>query len=76
MKTSKHIDVLNIDVEGAELKVMDGFSFVKRKPTLVIIETHKGQYGKDFHAEEIFNLMSYFGYEEIQSDGLNSIFKI
>lgn len=76
IKTTKHIDVLNIDVEGAELKVLEGFSLNKRNPTLLIIETHLGQAGKDFHAKEIYDLLNFFGYSEIQSDGLNSIFKI
>jgi FkbM family methyltransferase len=34
------IDFLNIDVEGADLKVLEGLSFDKFKPELVCIEIH------------------------------------
>ena len=34
----KSIDVLSIDVEGSELKVLKGLNFDKYKPKLIIVE--------------------------------------
>jgi len=34
----RHIDILSLDVEGAELEVLEGFSFDQYKPRVVIIE--------------------------------------
>ena len=36
--TFKEIDVLSIDVEGFELKVLNGLDFTKYKPKVIIIE--------------------------------------
>ena len=71
---TKHIDVLSIDVEGAEIKVLEGFSVDIRKPTLIILETHEGQEGKDYNNIEIDAIMRRNKYEKIQTDGLNSIY--
>lgn len=34
----RHIDILSLDVEGAELEVLEGFSLEHYKPTIIIIE--------------------------------------
>ena len=71
-------DLLCIDVEGAELEVLEGFSICKWIPRLVIVETHDGNpdIRRSFHAEKI---NKYFkethSYELIFKDGLNSIFE-
>ena len=36
----KYIDFLDIDVEGADFKVLEGLSFEKFKPKLICVEIH------------------------------------
>ena len=67
-------ELISIDVEGAELKVLNGWDIDKYRPKMVIIETHKGQSGKDYNAPEIYRILESHGYSEIQCDTLNSIF--
>ena len=50
-KDSK-IDLLDIDVEGADLKVLKGLSFGKFKPELVCVEIH----AKEIEKSDIYNL--------------------
>jgi|688.fasta_scaffold668051_2 FkbM family methyltransferase len=35
------IDFFSLDVEGYELKVLQGFNFEKYKPTFILVESHK-----------------------------------
>ena len=69
-------EVLSIDVEGAELQVLQGFDIEYWKPQMVIIETHEGNVDsrKSFHAVEINKYFSDFSYVKIQVDGLNTIY--
>ena len=39
--TDKKIDLLDIDVEGADLKVLKGFTIEKFKPELICVEIHE-----------------------------------
>lgn len=38
IKDLKHIDVLSIDIEGGELKALQGFNLNKYKPKLIVVE--------------------------------------
>ncbi len=69
-------DVLSIDVEGAELEVLDGISFKKWRPRLVIVETGKDHPVESFHihTEEIERRMLAAGFREIYFDAINSIY--
>ena len=51
-KDSK-IDFLDIDVEGADLKVLEGLSFDKFKPELVCVEIH----AKEIKKSAIYNFL-------------------
>ena len=51
-KDSK-IDLLDIDVEGADLKVLRGLSFDKFKPELVCVEIH----AKEIEKSDIYNFL-------------------
>ena len=62
-KDSK-IDLLDIDVEGADLKVLRGLSFDKFKPELVCVEIHE----KEIEKSDIYNFLidktiNYYGQE-------------
>ena len=45
--SDKEIDFLDIDVEGADFKVLKGINFKRFKPKLICIEIHKKNYKKD-----------------------------
>lgn len=69
-KKSK-IDFLDIDVEGADLKVLKGLSFDKFKPELICIEIHE----KEVQLSEIYKFLVDKKYELIWSGIFSHIFK-
>ena len=69
-KDSK-IDLLDIDVEGADLKVLRGLSFDKFKPELVCVEIHK----KEIEKSDIYNFLIDKNYKLLWSGVFSHIFK-
>ena len=69
-KNSK-IDFLDIDVEGADLKVLEGLSFDKFKPELVCVEIHSIEIKKS----DIYNFLVDKNYELLWSGVFSHIFK-
>ena len=69
-KKSK-VDFLDIDVEGADLKVLKGLSFDKFKPELICIEIHE----KEVELSEIYKFLVDKKYELIWSGVFSHIFK-
>ena len=69
--TDKKLDLLDIDVEGADLKVLKGFNFEKFKPELICVEIHE----KDIKNSEIYKYLSNFSYELVWSGVFSHIFK-
>ena len=69
-KNSK-IDLLDIDVEGADLKVLRGLSFEKFKPELVCVEIH----AKGIKKSNIYNFLIDKNYELLWSGVFSHIFK-
>ena len=65
------IDFLNIDVEGADLEVLEGLSFDKFKPELICLEIHD----KEVKKSEIYNFLINKNYELICSGIFSHIFK-
>lgn len=72
----REFDLLCIDVEGAEMQVLDGLDFKRYEPYMLIIETHEGNVDnrKSFHAGTINDYMAHMPYRKIQFDGLNTIY--
>jgi FkbM family methyltransferase len=70
------IDLLVVDVEGMELKVLAGFNVPKYLPTMIIIEAHEQHHleAMRFNAKEINELLYHFGYTRIYSDDINNIY--
>jgi FkbM family methyltransferase len=68
-KNSK-IDFLDIDVEGADLKVLEGLSFDKFKPELVCVEIH----AKEIKKHDIYNFLIDRNYELYWSGVFSHIF--
>ena len=65
------IDFLDIDVEGADLKVLEGLSFDKFKPELVCVEIHSIEIKKS----DIYNFLVDKNYELLWSGVFSHIFK-
>ena len=65
------IDLLDIDVEGADFKVLEGFSIEKYKPELICVEIHQ----KNMKESLISKYLDDFKYELIWSGVFSHIFK-
>ena len=65
------IDFLDIDVEGADLKVLEGLSFDKFKPELVCVEIH----AKEIKQSAIYNFLIGKNYGLLWSGVFSHIFK-
>ena len=68
---NKKIDLLDIDVEAADLKVLQGLSFEKFKPELICIEIHE----KNLKESETFKFLKDYNYELIWSGVFSHIFR-
>ena len=67
----KKIDFLDIDVEGADFKVLQGLSFEKFKPEVICVEIHD----KNIKESKTFKLLSDYKYDLIWSGVFSHIFK-
>lgn len=67
------IDILSIDVEGHELKVLDGFNIDKYKPSYMIIE-HTNQF-KGNGENDVCSKLKCFGYQVIYRTQSNLVMK-
>ena len=65
------IDLLDIDVEGADFKVLEGFSIEKYRPELICIEIHQ----EKIKESKISKFLHNFEYELIWSGIFSHIFK-
>ena len=65
------IDFLDIDVEGADLKVLEGLSFDKFKPELVCVEIH----AKEIKQSDIYKFLVDKDYELLWSGVFSHIFR-
>lgn len=54
---NREIDFLTIDVEGHELKVLEGLNFNKYKPKLIVLEFINTDY-KEFHQQKIDHIIN------------------
>ena len=64
------IDFLNIDVEGADFKVLDGLSFQKFNPELICVEIHD----KEIKESKIYNFLKDKNYQLIWSGVFSHLF--
>ncbi len=67
------VQFLNIDVEGAEKAVLEGFAFTKIRPWVVVIEANEPSSNRDVSQEWESMLLSK-GYEMVYYDGLNRFY--
>ena len=64
------IDFLNIDVEGADFKVLHGLSFQKFNPELICVEIHD----KEIKESKIYNFLKDKNYQLIWSGVFSHLF--
>lgn len=67
----KKIDFLDIDVEGADLDVLESLDFIKYSPELICVE----YIGEDKKNSDIFNFLKEKNYDNIWSGVFSHIFK-
>ena len=65
------IDFLDVDVEGADLLVLKGLNFSKRKPKLICIEIHQ----KNFKKHKIYRFLIKKKYKLIWQKSFSFLFK-
>ena len=69
---NKEIDLLDIDVEGADYQVLLGLNFEKYKPKLICIEIHNENLENDI----VYQFLSNKGYKHIWSGVFSHLFKL
>lgn len=71
-------EVLVIDVEGAETKVLEGFNIDRYMPKIVMIETHEELDDERLSvtAKHVNKIMFAHGYEKIYSNYINTVYCI
>ena len=67
----KKIDLLDIDAEGADLKVLQSLSFDKHNPELICIEIHE----KNIKESKTYGFLDSCNYELIWSGVFSHIFR-
>ena len=77
-KVERNFDVLSIDVEGAEWKILEVFNIDEWNPKMVIVETHEkheNELKRKTGNSEVINEYFYnHNYEQIYVDEINSIY--
>jgi FkbM family methyltransferase len=63
------IDILSIDVEGAEKKVLDGLNLSFIKPTVIILENLSSSFNFD-------SILKHYGYQMVEKINQDEIFKL
>jgi FkbM family methyltransferase len=69
---NKEIDLLDIDVEGADYQVLLGLNFEKYKPKLICIEIHN----ENLENDVVYKFLSNKGYKHIWSGVFSHLFKL
>jgi FkbM family methyltransferase len=74
--TGGAIDLISIDVEGAEIEVLRSFTLPDYYPTMVIIEAHELHVRPEMrvHVDWINRYFTGYGYDKVYRDDCNSIF--
>ena len=72
----REYDLLVIDVEGSEEKVLRGNNFNRYKPQMVIIETHDQYEDERLNRKALYidTFLDLYGYTNIYADDINSIY--
>ena len=68
----REIDLLDVDVEGADYKVLLGLNFERYKPKLICVEIHN----QNINNDNVFKFLDSKGYKLIWSNLFSHLFKI
>ena len=68
------VDFLNIDCEGFDLDVLNGFNLEKYTPELICIETHSVKNEENVTYKDIIDLLKKHSYKILKRFGPSSIF--
>ncbi|MHC4748327.1 MAG: FkbM family methyltransferase [Planctomycetota bacterium] len=76
-KIHPNFEFLVIDVEGAEAQVLNGLSFDKWHPSLMMIETHEDYDDERLSktAGEVVEIISEHGYKKVYSNYINTVYR-
>ncbi|MBC7405103.1 MAG: FkbM family methyltransferase [Cytophaga sp.] len=66
LKIDRAIDFVSVDVEGHELKVLEGFSLERWKPVVILVEDNSNYINAD-----VSNYLKTFGYLRFMRTGVN-----
>ena len=66
LKIDREIDFISIDVEGHELKVLEGFSLERWKPVVILVEDNS-----NYNNADVSNHLKDFGYLRFMRTGVN-----
>jgi FkbM family methyltransferase len=72
--TSEVVDLIWMDVQGAELVVLQGATEVLKRTKMVSIEFHHGQYQEAPSSQDIVAFLSPYGFVETVISGDRSVF--
>jgi FkbM family methyltransferase len=72
--TSECVDLIWMDVQGAELVVLQGATEILKKTKMVSIEFHEGQYEGAPSSQEIRDFLAPYGFVETVISGDRSVF--
>jgi FkbM family methyltransferase len=79
VQAQEHIDFLNVDCEGYDLKALEGVGWSMTKPTLICVETGGllGRYATQQNSRnEIHDFLSNVGYTVLTELGCNTFFEL
>jgi len=68
------IDLIWMDVQGAELEVLQGAAKILKRTKMVSIEFHEGQYSGASSAKDVRDLLLPYGFTETVISGDRSVF--
>ena len=69
----KNFNYLNIDVEGSELKVIQGINLIKYRPNLITIENNN-LFPHDYYKDEVYKILTGSNYVFINRIGVTNFF--
>lgn len=76
-KVHPNFDLLVIDVEGAEAQVLNGLSFDKYHPKLMMVETHEENEDERLSktAGEVEEIVFEYGYKKLFANHINTVYR-
>lgn len=71
----QRFELLSVDAEGADLKILKGLDFQRYQPQLICVEEHRGATAEDLMKTELYIFLASQGYNLVGLAGFSMIFK-